>query len=510
MSSLGNGQFAAELRSIRKAFYGVAANNNVDFNLKWGEVHALLGENGAGKSTLCSVLAGLYRPDAGEVFIDGVRKQLRSPRDALASGVGMVYQHFRLVESFTVAENIALGQDGRGRYLRRQIELDVAEIGKTYEMFVPPKARIWQLSVGEQQRVEILKLLHRGVRILVLDEPTAVLTPQETKSLFRAMRLMAEQGNAVIFVSHKLDEVLEVSDRITVLRDAEKVGEVPTAQANAKALARLMVGREVNLPERSRSAGQEDVVLSVQGLRVTGDRGHQAVHAVDLDVRRGQLVGIAGVAGNGQRELAEALAGIRRTDAGHVDLGRIDITHASPLARIRAGLGFIPEDRLGTGLAPGLTLEENLVLKSYRSYPNKRGPALSWRTIRKSAQELTQRFDIRGSLTGFPVRFLSGGNLQRALLARELSHEPKALIAHSPTRGLDISAIAAVRELLLNQRARGTAILLISEDLDEIRSLSDLILVMYEGRILGQVTPDNFDPERVGLMMAGHEDRSPD
>ena len=498
--------FAAELRSIRKSFFGVPANHNIDFTVRWGEVHALLGENGAGKSTLCSVLAGLYRPDAGEIIIDGAPVEFRSPHDALAAGVGMVYQHFRLVDTFTVAENLALGHEAEGRLSRKKIEADVSALSKAYELPVSPRARIWQLSVGEQQRVEILKLLHRGVRILILDEPTAVLTLQESEALFRTVRLMADEGKAVIFVSHKLDEVLAVSDRITVLRDTEKVVEMPAASADAAGLARMMVGRDVKLPQRGSSEAPSAPVLTVRGMTVVGDRGVKAVRGVDLNLRRGEIVGIAGVAGNGQRELAEALVGLRRTENGTVTLDDTDITKASPLDRIRLGLGFVPEDRLGMGLAGGLSLEDNLILKSYRWPPYRRGLRLSSRVIRKSARHLTERFDIRGALTDLPVRFLSGGNLQRAILAREISQQPKVLIAGSPTRGLDIAAIAAVREMLLEQRENGKAILLLSEDLDELHSLADTILVMYEGRIVGQIAPDRFDPEEVGLMMSGLSD----
>ena len=499
--------FAAELHSIQKAFFGVPANHNIDFNVRWGEVHALLGENGAGKSTLCSVLAGLYRPDAGEIVIDGTPVEFRSPHDALAAGVGMVYQHFRLVDTFTVAENLALGHEAEGRLSRKKIEADVTALSEAYGLPVSPRAHIWQLSVGEQQRVEILKLLHRGVRILILDEPTAVLTLQESESLFRTVRLMAEEGKAIIFVSHKLDEVLAVSDRITLLRDTEKIAELPTAAADAGSLARMMVGRDVKLPQRDATEAPGAPVLSVRAMTVAGDRGFKAVRGVDLDVRRGEIVGIAGVAGNGQRELAEALVGLRRTGHGKVILNETDITKASPLDRIRLGLGFVPEDRLGMGLAGGLSLEDNLILKSYRWPPHRRGLKLSSRAIRRSARQLTEQFDIRGGLTDFPVRFLSGGNLQRAILAREISQQPKVLIAGSPTRGLDIAAIGAVRELLLAQRKNGTAILLMSEDLDELRSLADVILVMYEGRIVGQVTPDRFDPQEVGLMMSGLTER---
>ncbi|MGH9167567.1 MAG: ABC transporter ATP-binding protein [Acidimicrobiia bacterium] len=494
---------AAELRSIDKAFFGVKANDAVDFDLRWGEVHALLGENGAGKSTLCSVLAGLYRPDAGRVLIEGRGVDLRSPADALALGVGMVYQHFRLVRPFTVAENLALGHPEAGlRLSRRRIEREAAGLADRYGLAVDPRARIWQLSVGEQQRVEILKLVYRRVRILIMDEPTAVLTPQEAEALFRTIRLMAGEGKAVVFVSHKLDEVLRVSDRITVLRDGRRVGAMPTQEAEARTLARLMVGRDLDLPERESVARPGRVMLEVSGLHVRGDRGHLSVRGVDLAVREGEIVGVAGVAGNGQRELADALAGLRRASAGRVVLDGDDLTRAAPAQRIQAGLGFVPEDRLGIGLAPGLTVQENLALKSYRRPPLASGPLLAEAVMRRRAADLISRFDIRGTRPGLPVRLLSGGNLQRVLLAREISARPKFLLAASPTRGLDVGATQAVRALLLEQREEGVAVLLLSEDLDELLALSDRILVMYEGRMVGEVDAA-ADPEELGLLMAG-------
>ena len=500
--SPGNG---IELRGIRKSFYGVVANDGIDFDLEWGEVHALLGENGAGKSTLCSVLAGLYRPDEGAVTIDGEAMTFHSPNQALEAGVGMVYQHFRLVEGFTVAENIALGRKTRRlRLSTERIEAEVAELSERYGIPVRPDSRIWQLSVGEQQRVEILKLLHRGARVLILDEPTAVLTPQEAEALFVTVRTMSAEGKAVIFVTHKLNEVLAVSDRITVLRNGRKVGETTTDEADASSLARMMVGREPEMPQR-RGKESGEPVLSVSGLRARGDLGIDAVRWVDLEVRAGQIVGIAGVAGNGQRELAETLAGLRPARSGTIILEGVDMTRASPAERIGLGLAFVPEDRLGMGLAPGLTLEDNLALKSYRQPPQSRGMMLSTSAIREAADELVDRFDIRGTRKGLPVRLLSGGNLQRAILARELALRPKALVAASPTRGLDVAAIEAIQKLLLDQRELGTAVLLISEDLEELRSLSDLILVMYEGEIVGTMRPEDFDATAIGLLMAGHQ-----
>lgn len=497
-------RLAVDLRSIRKSFYGTAANDGVDFNLRWGEVHALLGENGAGKSTLCSVLAGLYRPDSGEIVVDGQPHDFRSPHQALVAGIGMVYQHFRLVQSFTVAENLVLGQPGAGfRLSLAALERQAAELVERFGLQVDPAARIWQLSVGEQQRVEILKLLYRDVRILILDEPTAVLTPQETQVLFRTVRSLAADGRAIVFVSHKLDEVLQIADRVTVLRDGQRVGAFDRSETTRALLARLMVGRDLPTAERRPGSSAGDPILQVTGLRVTGDRGHEAVRGLDLEIRAGQIVGVAGVAGNGQRELCETIAGLRKPTEGHVLLGEEDVSRASPLARIGLGLGFVPEDRLGTALAPGLSLDENLILKAYRQRSLSIGPLLSARAIRRRTQDLIRQFDVKGVRRGLPVRLLSGGNLQRGVLAREISQDPRVLVAASPTRGLDVGATEAIRKLLLDQRDRGVGILLVSEDLDEIRALSDRILVIYEGRIVGEVDPASFDLETIGLLMAG-------
>jgi general nucleoside transport system ATP-binding protein len=498
------GPLAVDLRHIRKGFYGVLANDDIDLDLLPGEVHALLGENGAGKSTLCSILAGLYRPDEGEIFVDGERKEFHSPRDALASGIGMVYQHFRLVDSFTVAENLALGHPAQGlRLSQRRIEHEAAIISERFGVAVNPRARIYELSVGEQQRVEILKLLYRGVRILILDEPTAVLTPSETKVLFRSVRAMCNDGKVVVFVSHKLREVLSVSDRVTILRSGRRVSQIRTTDARPGELARLMVGRDVQ-PPGGVPATLGPTSLSVEGLGVLGEDGHEAVRDVSLYVRAGEIVGIAGVAGNGQRELAEAIAGIRKVARGRIVMNGRDLTHTPVNDRIRHGLAFVPEDRLEMGVAAGLSLEENLILKSYSRPPFSRGLIMRKREIRRFAEGLRQRFDIRGSRPGLPVSLLSGGNVQRAILAREIANRPNVLLAASPTRGLDVGAADFVQRLLLQQRGEGTAILLISEDLDELQILSDRVFVMFEGRMVGEVHAGRFDTEQVGLMMAGH------
>jgi len=501
--SIENAGEAARLTSITKSFFGFDANHQVDFDLRWGEIHALLGENGAGKSTLCSVLAGLYQPDSGEVVINGERVDSASPHHALELGVGMVYQHFRLVDRFTVAENLALGHPDTGFIASpRSLEQQVAELGRRYGLDVSPKSFVWQLSVGEQQRVEILKLLYRGVRILILDEPTAVLTPQEASTLFTTLRALAEDGRAIIFVTHKLEEVMEVSDRVTVLRDGEKVGSLATAEADSATLARMMVGRELSPPERSRTV-PGDVALSLKGLSAQGDRGIEAVRDVDLEVRAGQILGVAGVAGNGQRELAEVITGIRAARRGQVHMGGVDITRMPILERIKLGLGFVPEDRMRTGMAGGLPLATNLALKAYRSPPLSKGPMVSKRAVEKQARQLEGSFDIRGVRWTLPTSLLSGGNIQRAILARELSARPKVLVAAAPTRGLDVAAIEAIRRILIEERDAGTAILMISEDLEEILDLSDRIVVLYEGRIVGQLDPDEASPETLGMLMAG-------
>jgi len=503
---------AVRAKSISKAFYGVRANHHIDLDVRWGEVHALLGENGAGKSTLCSVLSGLYRPDSGEITVNGQSVVFRSPSDALASGIGMVYQHFRLVERFTVAENLVLGHPNTPlRLPRSRIEGDVGDFIEEVGLPVSPSARTWQLSVGEQQRVEILRLLYRGVRVLILDEPTAVLTPQESQLLIARVRKLAEDGKAVVFVSHKLDEVLEVSDRISVLVDGRKTGELATAEADASRLARMMVGRDFVVPGArmepsvapSGEPEPEEPALVLRGLSVPGDRGREAVTGVDIDVHRGQVVGIAGVAGNGQRELAEAIAGLRPVSRGSVTIDGVDVTHSSPLARIEAGFGFVPEDRLVMGLASNLSLRDNLVLKAYRRPPISRGLLLSDREIRNMATRLVAEYDIRGGRDELPIRLLSGGNLQRSILAREISEHPNVLLAASPTRGLDLAATDSVRRLLLDAAREGLGILLISEDLDEIRALADTILVMFEGRIVGEMDAADFNLEAIGLMMAG-------
>jgi len=501
---------AVELRDIDKSFYGVFANADVNFSLARGEVHALLGENGAGKSTLCSIIAGLYRPDSGEMFMDGDPVDFKSPKDALAAGVGMVYQHFRLVANLTVAENLALGNPEVGlRLSQSELEAEARELGERYDFPVDPTARIWQLSVGQQQRVEILKMLYRDARILILDEPTAVLTPQEGQALFRAMRTLAEEGRSLIFVSHKLHEVKQVSDRVTVLREGKVVGEADTADAEPRDLARMMVGKDLELPTRAPNESIGGPVLVVDNLSVQDDRGLDAVDGLSITVNAGEVVGIAGVSGNGQRELAQGIVGLMKVTGGSVHLAGKDITGTSVLKSIKAGIAYVPQSRLGMGLAPGLDTDDNLALKQFRESPYSNGPMLSPKAFKTKGAELIEEFDVRGVRAGLPIRLLSGGNLQKALIAREVTQEHCVLIARSPTRGLDVGATATVREEILAERDRGIAVLLISEDLDELLALSDRLLVIYEGKIVGEMPASDATPERLGLLMSGHSEEQP-
>jgi general nucleoside transport system ATP-binding protein len=499
---------AVELRGITKRFPGVVANDGVHFEAAEGEVHALLGENGAGKSTLSNILTGLYHPDEGQIFLGGKQVAFSSPRDALAAGIGMVHQHFRLVPPFTVAENVILGdQSVEGRRFTvhpRRIERRVAELGKRYRIAVDPGARIWQLSLGEQQRVEILKALYRQARILILDEPTAVLTPQESESLFETLRVMAGEGRTVIFISHKLHEVKAVADRVTVLRDGRSIETVDTASATPRSLAALMVGRDVSLAERVERTGEPgEPVLEVRDLWATGDRGGDALRGVDLSLRTGEIVAIAGVAGNGQRELAETITGMRPASRGEVSLAGRKLRGGDAREAIRAGIAHVPEDRLHTGVAPSLSIASNVVLKSYRGKRLAVGPFLKLRTIRDHAARLIERYDVRGGGPEAPARRLSGGNLQKVVLAREFDGDPRVLVVASPTRGLDVAAIETVHGYLREAASAGVGVLLISEDLDEILALADRIAVIFEGAIVGELAAGEATIEEIGLLMAG-------
>jgi simple sugar transport system ATP-binding protein len=492
------------LREITKSFPGVVANDHVTIEVRAGEVHALLGENGAGKTTLMNVLYGIYQPDGGEIWVKGRPARIRSPRDAIALGIGMVPQHFLLVRRHSVAENIALGLPGEPFvFPARGIEARVRELGRRYGLPVDPRARVVELSASEQQRVEILKALIRGAEILVLDEPTSVLTPQETRGLFDVLRRMKQEGHAVIFISHKLDEVTAIADRVTVLRKGRVVGTQAIAETDKRGLARLMVGRDVEFKIPKVPNDIEGDGLVIEGLEATNDRGLRALRGISLEVRRGEIVGVAGVAGNGQRELVEIVTGLRRASRGRVRVLDRDVTNRSARAVFEAGVAHIPEDRLRMGVVAPLSVAENLVLKSYRRPPFSRGPVVDGRAIDRFARQMISEYEIVTPGPATPVRLLSGGNIQKLILSRELSARPSVIVAAHPTSGLDVSATEQIHTLLLRRRQEGAAILLVSEDLDEILALSDRIAVVFSGEIVGLVDGASADRERLGLMMMG-------
>lgn len=495
-----------QLKGIVKRFPGVLANDHIDFDLYPGKVHTLLGENGAGKTTLMNILYGLYQPDEGEIFVKGKRVHFNSAQDAIRNGLEMVHQHFQLVKTFTVAENIVLGQpSSRGPLLedKKQVRRRILEISNQFGLNVNPDAEIWELSVGEQQRVEILKALYRGAEVLILDEPTAVLTPQEVDELLNIIQDLAKQGRAIVFISHKLNEVMAISDQITVLRDGQVIGTVRPGETDKHELARMMVGRPVllNVPKQPSQPGQ--VRLLIENLWVQDDRGLPAVKGINLELRAGEILGLAGVAGNGQRELEEALRGLRPVHQGRILIGGQETTHCRPLDIIRLNVAHIPSDRHGRGMLDDASVADNLVLETFWQEPYTRRSLLDNKIIQRAAQNLIERYDIRTPSVLTPAGKLSGGNAQKMVLARELSLNPQFLLAAQPTRGLDVSAIEYVHNRLIEQRDRGVAILLISTELEEIFSLSDRIAVIYEGEIMGLVPGDKQYSKEVGLMMAG-------
>ena len=492
-----------EMLRIVKTFPGVLANDHVDFDLRMGEIHALLGENGAGKSTLMNVLAGLYRPESGTILINGKPVSLHSPNDAIKAGIGMVHQHFMLVPSLTVTENILLGLDKPVFRLRlNEYHRIMGELGERYGLRVDPRAKIWQLSVGEQQRVEILKMLYRGVQVLIMDEPTTVLAPTEIESLFETLRAMVAQGKSIIFISHKLQEVMAIANRVTVMRKGKVTASgIPTAETDREALACQMVGREVLFRLDKKPCDPGDVVLSVEEVHAENDKGLPALRGVSLHVRSGEIVGLAGVAGNGQRELADVITGLRPSANGQVLLNGETVSNKTPLFGIRRGLAHIPEDRTHVGSSPNLSVTDNVIMKKYRQAPISHGILLDMAAATEFAKELKEAYDIIVPDVETPVRLLSGGNLQRVILAREISGQPAFMVAMQPTRGLDVGAIEGVHRLLLAQRSAGAAILLVSEELEELLSLSDRVYVIYEGRIMGEIRDGSI--ETIGLMMTG-------
>ncbi len=496
---------ALEMRGITKRYPGVVANDSIDLDVRPGEIHALLGENGAGKTTLMNVLYGLARPDEGEILLDGQIVNLSGPSDAIQRGISMVHQHFMLVPVLSVAENIVLGEETMSGPIfldRREASRRIVELGRRFGFEVDPDAKVGSLSVGWQQRVEILKALYRDARILVLDEPTAVLTPQETQEIFAVLRRLAADGHSIVFISHKLYEVLEIADRITVIRRGKVVGQRIPAETDEEDLAELMVGREVSLVVDRGESHPGETALRVQGLHVKDDRGNEIVHGVDLEVRSGEILGIAGVAGNGQDEFVEALVGLRRPSSGTVSLGGHDITGNGSRAVYESGVAYVPADRHRFGLVLSFPISDNLVLTSYHRPPYSRGILRNDAAIDRTAEERIASFDIRTPSAKLKASTLSGGNQQKLVVAREFERDLRLLVLDQPTRGLDVGSIEFIHRQAIAKRDAGTAILLVSSELDEVLELSDRVAVMYRGRIVAIVDGRTADKNEVGLLMA--------
>jgi ABC-type uncharacterized transport system ATPase subunit len=508
MNEQGSQIPAIDMRGITKHFPGVLANDGIDLQLYRGEVLALLGENGAGKSTLMNVLVGLYRPDEGSILVDGRQVDIGSPRDAAALGIGMVHQNFMLVDTMTVAENIVLGMSDLPFIPKmEEVGRKVLELSERYRLKVDPGAYIWQLSVGEQQRVEILKLIYRGARFLVLDEPTAVLTPREADELNMVIGRMGREGKSAIFITHKMEEVMSFSYRVQVLRKGRLVAVKKTTETNPAELARLMVGREVLFRLERNPVTRGGLVLDIRDVHADDDKGNPALRGVHLAICSGEVLGIAGVAGNGQRALAEVITGLRKVRSGQVLINGMDMTNRTPLEIIRAGVSHIPADRIAMGVVGTMSVANNLAMKGYRRPPLLRRGVLRLRRILAYALNLIRDFSIDTPGPKTEVKFLSGGNIQKTILAREIDACQGLLVAGYPSRGLDVGATEAVRRRILEQRESGFAVLLISEDLEELLSISDRIAVLFEGRIMGILQSDEAEPEVLGLMMAGIEQR---
>jgi ABC-type uncharacterized transport system ATPase subunit len=497
---------AVELKNITKRFGNVIANNAIDLDVNQGEIHCLLGENGAGKTTLMKILFGLYARDIGSVFVNGQQTEIHNPGEAITLGIGMIHQHFMLVNRLTAAENIVAGQEPKkGIFLDlAKAKKEVAELSRKYGLKVDPEAKIEDISVGEQQRVEILKTLYRQADILILDEPTAVLTPQEVEELFSVLRKLKQDGKTLIFITHKLKETMTISDRITVLRDGKKVGTVNTSETNPNELARMMVGRDVIFRVHKQTGQPGHVIFQAQHVCAINKKSHVRLKDITISIRQGEIVGIAGVEGNGQLELEEVLMGLRDLEKGKIIVNNRDITALSTAQRRALGMAHIPSDRHKRGVIQSFDLENNMILGSEWNAPFAANGILSQNTMKKHSQDLIRNFQIRCSHTKELMASLSGGNQQKVVVARELSGDPQVIIAAQPTRGLDVGAIEYIHNILLTMRSRGKAILLISAELDELQSLSDRIMVIYEGEIIAEGDAEMFTEEELGLLMAGH------
>ncbi|WP_102028277.1 ABC transporter ATP-binding protein [Salirhabdus sp. Marseille-P4669] len=498
--------YVIEMLNIRKEFPGIVANDNITLQLKKGEIHALLGENGAGKSTLMNVLFGLYQPEKGEIRVKGEKVMITDPNKANELGIGMVHQHFMLVENFTVTQNIILGSEPKtktGKIDIKKAEKEIQQLSDNYGLKVDPTAKISDISVGMQQRVEILKTLYRGADVLIFDEPTAVLTPQEIHELIEIMRSLIKEGKSIILITHKLKEIMEVCDRCTVIRKGRGIGTVNVSETNPNELASLMVGREVNFKTEKENANPKEPVLEIRNLVVKDARKVEAVKGLELDVRAGEIVGIAGVDGNGQTELIEAITGLTKSDSGSIKLRGKEIRNLSPRKVTESGLGHIPQDRHKYGLVLDYSIGENMVLQTYYKKPFSKGIVLKHNEIFDKARSLIQEFDVRTPSEYTKARALSGGNQQKAIIAREVDRSPDLLIAAQPTRGLDVGAIEFIHKKLIEERDKGKAILLVSFELDEVLDVSDRIAVMFDGKIVANVDPKETNEQELGLLMAG-------
>ncbi|MCL1876090.1 MAG: ABC transporter ATP-binding protein [Synergistaceae bacterium] len=495
-----------EMKRITKRFSGVVANSNVDFSVEYGEVHALLGENGAGKSTLMNILYGLYHPDSGEIYIDGVKRVFRSPSDAILSGVGMVHQHFMLVETQTVWENMILGMKMPFVLPKKQIIKKIAELSEKYNLKVNPLSNVWQLSIGEQQRAAVLQMLYRNAKVLILDEPTAVLTPQESKELFVTIRNMTALGHSVIFISHKMNEVMNETDRVTVLRKGETAGTVNTKSPDTsqELLSEMMMGRKVSFDINKPKRDLGKVVFDVNSICASNDRGGAALKNISFRIRKSEIFGVAGVAGNGQLELCEAIYGLRVAVSGYVKINEKDLTNASARALMDCGVHYIPADRRSTGMVTALDVKSNSILTDYWIPPISSGNSINWKEAGNQAKSIIEQFNVSTPSVNTAVKNLSGGNLQKLMLGRELSNSPEVLIVMHPTWGLDVSATRYIRERIISASETGTAVLLISEDIEELLALSDRLAIIFKGEFMGIIAdPKSMPIEKIGLMMAG-------